>query len=169
MPGKQNWHQNTTKLIKPLTDAIRNISEKLTKTITETSIKNNEALEILIEKLLEILTDKGMIAPYLSSSLVNLFKPENKSQFRLIRDFNSTKMIVIFVQGNIPVTLYSKMSTFRDSNECFKLGRVLLKTMKNCKCNVSPSNPQDRKIFREFPEKVNFDIKNIGRPTKNYR
>ena len=26
--------------------------------------------------------DKGLIAPYLASSLVSLFKPENKSQFR---------------------------------------------------------------------------------------
>ena len=28
------------------------------------------------------MNDKGMIAPYLASSSVNLIKPENKSQFR---------------------------------------------------------------------------------------
>ena len=36
--------------------------------------------------------DKGLIAPYLASSLANLFKPENKSQFKIIKDPNSTKM-----------------------------------------------------------------------------
>ena len=37
------------------------------------------------------MNDEGMIAPYLASSLVNLFKSEKKSQFRLINDLNSTK------------------------------------------------------------------------------
>ena len=36
--------------------------------------------------------DNGMIAPYLANSLVDLFKPENRSQFRLRKDNNSTKM-----------------------------------------------------------------------------
>ena len=38
------------------------------------------------------MNDKGMIAPYSASSLVNLSKLENKSQFRLIKDLYSTKM-----------------------------------------------------------------------------
>ena len=45
------------------------------------------------------MNDKGMIAPYLASSLVNLFKPENKSQFRLRKDVNSTKMNDFLIQG----------------------------------------------------------------------
>ena len=36
--------------------------------------------------------DKGMIAPILASSLVNVFTLENKSQFRLKKDLNSTRM-----------------------------------------------------------------------------
>ena len=62
------------------------------------------------------MNDKGMIAPYSASSLVNLFEPEKKSQFRLIKDFNSTKKIDFLIHGNLPVTLYSNMLTFRDSN-----------------------------------------------------
>ena len=38
------------------------------------------------------MNDKGMIAPYLAISLVNLSKPENTSQFILIKDPNSIKM-----------------------------------------------------------------------------
>ena len=38
------------------------------------------------------MNDKGLIAPYLASSLVRLFTPENKSQFRLIKDPSSTQV-----------------------------------------------------------------------------
>ena len=53
-----------------------------------------------------------MIAPYLATSLVNLFKPENKSQIRLRKDLNSTKMNGFLIHGNISVSLYSNMITF---------------------------------------------------------
>ena len=65
-----------------MTDAIKNTSETITKTLTQNSINNKKAIEKLNEKLLELMNDKGLISPYLASSLVNLFKPENKSQFR---------------------------------------------------------------------------------------
>ena len=71
------------KIFKPLTDATKNTSKKITKTLTEKSININKAIDNLNEKKLELMNDKGMIAPTLASSLVNLFKPENKSQFKL--------------------------------------------------------------------------------------
>ena len=71
------------KLYEPLTDTIKNTSENITKTTSETSIKNTKAISDLNEKVLELLNEKGMIAPYLASPLVNLFKPEIGSQFRL--------------------------------------------------------------------------------------
>ena len=61
-----------------MTDALKSTSENITKTSTENSIDNNKAIENLNEKILELMDEKGMIAPYLTSSLVNLFKPENK-------------------------------------------------------------------------------------------
>ena len=76
--GEQNYHEDTKKLIKPMTDAIKNTSENITKTLTENSINNNKAIENLNEKILELMNDKGLISPYLASSLVNLFKPEKK-------------------------------------------------------------------------------------------
>ena len=57
-----------------------------------------------------------MIAPYLASSLVNLFKPEKKSQYNLIKDHKSIEMNGFLINGGIPVTLYSNMLTFGDSN-----------------------------------------------------
>ena len=81
--GQQNYHEDTKKFFKPMTDEIKNTSESIAKTLTENSINNNKAIENLNEKILELMDEKGIIAPYLASSLVNLFKPENKSQFRL--------------------------------------------------------------------------------------
>ena len=75
------------------------------------------------------MNDKGLIAPYLASSLVNLFKSENKSQFRLTKDLNSTKMIDFLINGGIPVTLFSNMLAFRDSKKSFKLDGDLLETI----------------------------------------
>ena len=69
--------------MKKVFEPVTKRSEKLTKNIIETSIKNNKAISDLNEKVSELLDEKGLIAPYLASSLVNLFKPENKSQFRL--------------------------------------------------------------------------------------
>ena len=88
-----------------------------------------------------------MIAPYLASSLFNLFKSENKSQFRLIKDPNSTKTNDFKINGDIPVTLYSNMLTFRDNNEPFKLNGDLLKDMTSYKFNADHSSPRDRTSF----------------------
>ena len=64
----------TKKVFEPVTDTIKNTSENLTNTITETSIKNNEAIDNFNEKVLELRNEKGMIVPNLASSLVNLLK-----------------------------------------------------------------------------------------------
>ena len=53
-----------------------------------------------------------MIAPYLVSSLVNLFQPEKQSHFRLIKDPNLAELNDFLIHEKIPITLYSKMLTF---------------------------------------------------------
>ena len=117
--GEQNNHGDAKKLFKPMTDEIKNTSEKIAKTITENFINNNKAIENLNEKILELMNDKGMIAPYLTTSLVEVFKKDNKSQFRLRKDPNSTKLNDFLIHGNLPVTIFSNMITFRDSNKTF--------------------------------------------------
>ena len=151
--GKQNFHEHMKKVVEPMTNAIKNNSENITNAITETSINNNKAIENLNEKVLELMNDKGMIAPYLASSLVNLFKPENKSQFKLIKDQSSIRINDFLINGGIPISLYSNMLTFRDSNKSFKLDGDLLETKTNYGFNVNHANPQNQKLIYDFGKK----------------
>ena len=145
--GKQNYHENIGNLYEPLTVTIKITSENITKTITETSIYNNNAIEIIKEKVSELMNDKGMTAPYLASCLVNFIELENKIQFKLIKDQNSIRMIDFLINGGMPVTLYRTMLTFSDSNKFFKLGGDLLETMTIYDFNVSHANPQDQNFL----------------------
>ena len=161
--GEQNYHEDAKKLFKPMTDEIKNTSEKITRILTENSINNNKAVENLNERISELMNDKGMIAPYLASSLVNLFKPENKSQFRSIKDFSSTKMNDFKINKGIAVTLVINLLIFRDSNKSFKLEGDLLEAITNYDFNVDHSNQQDRKLIYEFAKEMNFNIKEKGK------
>ena len=49
-PRKQNFHKNIEKGFEPVTDTTKNTSEILTKTLTESSTKNNQSLENLNNK-----------------------------------------------------------------------------------------------------------------------
>ena len=166
--GDQNYHEDIKKFFKPMTDEIKNTSEKITRTLTENSINNNKAIENLNEKILELMDDKGLIAPYLVSSLVEVFKKDNKSQFRLRKDPNSTKMNDFLIHGTIPVTIFSNTITFRDSNKSFRLEGDLLKVITNHKFNVDHSNPQDKKLIYQFAKEMNYDTKSTGRPSTRH-
>ena len=50
--GKQNFHKDLKKVFDPVTKSLETTSQDITKTITETSIKNNQAIENLSNKLL---------------------------------------------------------------------------------------------------------------------
>ena len=67
------------------------------------------------------------------------------------------------MNGGIPVSLYSKMLTFRDSNKSFKLDGDLLETMTNYDFKVNHANPQNQKLIYEFGKEMNLDIKQKGR------
>ena len=67
--GKQNFHEDMTENFEPLTITLKNTSENITKSITKSSIKNNQAIENLNNKLLEIMNDRGIITTYLLSPL----------------------------------------------------------------------------------------------------
>ena len=97
------------KIFEPVTDRTKFTSEKLTKTLTEYSIKNNRVLENFIKKTLKLMIDKCMIAPYVASSLNNVLKPETKNQFRVIKEEISIRINNSLIRGYIPVTLYCNM------------------------------------------------------------
>ena len=160
--GKQNFHEDMKKVFEPVTKSLENTSQDITKTSTQNSNNNNKAIENLNEKILELMNDKSMITTYLASSIVNLFKPENKSQFRLKKDLNSTKMNDFLINKCKPVTPVSNLLIFRDSNKSFKLEGDLLETITNYDFNVDHSNQQDRKLIYEFAKEMNFNIKEKG-------
>ena len=163
--GDQNYHEDIKKFFKPMTDELKNTSEKITRTLTENSINNNKAIENLNEKILELMNEQGMIAPYLVSSLVEVFKKDNKSQFRLRKDPNSTKLNDFLIHDTIPVTIFSNMIVFRDSNKSFRLEGDLSKVITNYKFNVDHSNPQDKKLIYQFAKEMKYDTKSTGRPS----
>ena len=161
--GKQNFHAEMREVFELVTNTVKETSETSTRTISETYITNNKATENLNGKVLELMNDKCMIAPYLASSLVNLFIPENKCQFRLIKDINLSKMKDFLINDGRPVTLYSNMLTFRESNKTFILDGDLLETLTSYDLNVGHSNPQDQKLIYEFEEEMRFNIRQKGR------
>ena len=74
--GKGNFHEKLKNLYEPLTDTIEVISRDLTKTM----IESYKAISDLIEKVSEIVIDKGMLSPFLASSSINLFSWQRKQK-----------------------------------------------------------------------------------------
>ena len=121
--GKQNFHEEMNKVFEAVTKSAKDISEDVLKTMTETSTNNNEALEKLNKKLLEIMNDRGIIASYLLSPLSKITNPENTAQFRLVKDCSSIRVIDLLIHNTIPCTLHDNLLTFRDSNKKIRIKR----------------------------------------------
>ena len=151
--GKQNFHEDMKKVFEPITKSLENTSENLTKAITESSIKNNQAIENVNNKLLEIMNDRGILATYLMSPLSKIINPENETQFKLIKDPNSNRVNDLLLKNKIPITLYGNMLTFRDTNKQFELKGDLLKMITNTKYNVNLASLADKKLMYELQKK----------------
>ena len=124
--GKQSFYEDMKKVFQPVTKSLGNTSQDITKTITETSIKNNKALETLNNKLLEIMNDRGISASYLMSLLSKIFNPEKNSQFELVKDPSSARVNDFKIHNTKPITLNGNILTFRDTGEKFELTGDLL-------------------------------------------
>ena len=159
--GEQNFREDLEEVYEPLTKTIKNVSENISKTSTESSINNNKTIEYLNEKVLESMSDKGLI----DSSLIEVLKSDNKGQFRLIKDPNSTKPNDFLINEKVPVTIFNNMLTFRDSNKIFKLEGDFYKVITDYKFNVDRSNKQNRQIIYEFGKGMKYKLKNKGRPS----
>ena len=103
--GKQNFHEDMKKVFELIAKSLENTSQDITKTITETSIKNNQAIDNLNNKLLEILNDRGTLASYLMSPLSKITNPENSKQFKLVKDPNSNRANDLLIHNTIPIIL----------------------------------------------------------------
>ena len=160
--GKQNVQEDMKKVFEPVTKSLENTSQDITTTITETSKKNNQAIENLNNKLLEIMNDGGVLDTYLMSPLSKITNPENTSQFRLVKDSNSNRVIDLKINKTEPITLHDNLLVFRDTNKVFERKGDLLKMITNKNYNVDLASLQDKKLMYDFAEEMNFDLKAAG-------
>ena len=107
-------------VFEPVTKSLENACQDITKSITKTSIKNNQTIENLNSKLLEILINRGILATYLMSPLSKNTNSENSSQFELVEVSNSNRVIVLKINKTIPITLYNNLLTFCDTGKEFE-------------------------------------------------
>ena len=166
--GKQNFHEDMKKVIEPVTKSLGNTSQDITKTITETSVKKNKAMENLNNKLLEKLNDRGILASYLMSPLSKITNPENTSQFKSVKDSSSNRVNDLLIHNTIPITLYNNFLTLRDTGKEFEIKGDLLKTITNNNFNVDLASLSDKKLLFNFAKEMNFGLKAPGnKSTRN--
>ena len=103
------------KKFEPVTETNKDVSEDVTKTMTETSIENNKALAKINDKLLEIMNDRGILASHLLSPLSKIFIPEQTSFFKLVKELDSNRINDLLINRTISVTLSDNLLTFRDT------------------------------------------------------
>ena len=167
--GEQNFHEDLKKVFEPVTKSLENTSENITKAITETSIKNNQAIENIKNNLLEIMNDRGILATYLMSPLSRITNPENTSQFKLVKDPSSNRVNDLKINKLIPITLYGNMLTFRDTNKKFELKGDLLEMITNSKINVDLASLSDKKLMYGFAKEMHFDLNAPGKKSTRDR
>ena len=160
--GKQNFHEVMKKVFEPVTKSLENTSENLTKAITETSIKNNLAIENINNNFLEIMNDRGILATYLMSPLSRITNPDNTTQFKLINDSTSDRVNDLEIYNSIPITLYGNILTFRDTGKNFELRGDILELITTSKFNVDLASLQDKNIMYEFAQEMHFDERRVG-------
>ena len=167
--GKQNFLEDMKNVFEPKTKSLENTSQDITKTITETSFKNNQAIENLNKKLLQIMNDRGILASYLMTPLSKITNPENTSQFKLLKDHNSNRVNDLLMKNKIPITLYGNILTFRDTGKEFELPGDLLEMMTDIKYNVNLASLADKKLMYDFAKEMNFDLKAVGKKSTGDR
>ena len=70
------------------------------------------------------------------STLSKITNPENVSQFKLVKDSNTKRVVDLKINKTIPITVYNDMLEFRDTGREFELDGDLLKMIKNKIYNV---------------------------------
>ena len=129
--GKQNFHGELKKVFESVTKSLENTFQEKTKTKTETSLKNNQALKSFNNKLLEKINDRGKLASYLMSPLLKITNPENTTQFKLAKDANWNRVKDFKINKSKSVTLYNNVLPFRDTGGKFELKEDHLQMITN--------------------------------------
>ena len=149
------------KVFEPVTKSLEKTSQDITKTLTENSFKNNQALESLNNKLLEIMNDRGILASYLMTPLSEITNPGNTTQFRLVKDSSSNRVNDLLIKNTIPIILHDNLLTFRDTGKVFELKGDLLKMKTDKNYNVDLTSSADKKIMYDFAKERHFDVRGV--------
>ena len=165
--GKHNFQEDVKKVFEPVTKSLEKTSQDITKTISESSLTNNKAIENLKNKLLEILNDRGLLASYLMSPLYKITNPENTTEFKLVNDHNSNRINDLLIKNTTPISLHDNLLTFRDTNKQFELKGGLLKMATNKNCKIDLASLADKKLMYDFAKEMNFATK--AQSTKSTR
>ena len=145
------------KVSEPVNKSHEKTSQDITKTIAETSIKNNQAKENLNNKLLEILNARGIIISYLLSLLSKITNLGNTTQFKLVRDSTSNRVNNLPIHNSVPNTLHENSLTFRDTGKVFELKEQLLKMITNKNYNVDLASLSDKETMYDFAKEMHSD------------
>ena len=151
--GKQNFHEEMKKVFEPVTKTFKDVSDDSKKAMMITSKEHNKALEILNNKLLEYMNDRGIIDSYLLSPPSKITNPENTTQFKLAKYYTSNKVIDLLIQNSIPITLHDNLLTFRDTNKQFELNGDLLEMITNKHYYVNLAKLSDKKLMYDLQKK----------------
>ena len=97
----------------------------------ETCIENNEALEILNNKLLETMHDKDITASNLLSPLSKIINLEHASQFKLVKETDTNRFNHLLLNKSITITPYNTLLTFLHTEKKFESHGDLSKVITN--------------------------------------
>ena len=150
------------KVFGPVTNSSKDVSEYVTRTMTEISKENNKALENLNNKLLEIMNDRGLLASYLLFPSSKVTNPEHNSLFTLVEDPSANGVNDLLINKTKSVTLNDNLLTFRDTDKKFDLQGDLLKLITNKNHNVDLATLRDKKLALDFAKEMYFDERALG-------
>ena len=133
------------KVFEPATKSCKDVSQDISKVLTENPINNNKALENLTEKIIEIMNYRGLLASYLLFPSSKSTNPEITSQFKLAKDLDSKRVNDLLKTKKIPVTLFDNLLTFPDTDKKFKLEGDLSKMITSKTYNIELAKLLDKK------------------------
>ena len=150
------------KMVKPVTNSIKEVCEEVTKTMMINSEENNKAIENLNSKFSETLNDMGIKAFCLLSCLSKITNPEYTSQFKLLKDLSSNKVNDSLINKTMPVTLYNYSLTLRDTDKKFEVNGELSKTITNKNYKIDLASLVNKKLMYEFAQETHFHEMALG-------
>ena len=94
--------------------------------------------------------------------LSRITNPEKRTQFKLVKDYNSNRVNDLLIHNSVPITFYGNMLTFRDRNKQFELKADLLEMITHSKFNIDLASLSDKKLMYDFAKEMHFDAKASG-------